>query len=229
VIWGRVIDLFRRRRLDADLDAQLAYHLDALEAEFRAQGLAPDEARAAARRAMGGLAQVRDAYRDQTTTPMIDALWQDVRYGCRAMRHNLTFTAVVVLTLALGIGANTAVFSVLNGVLLKPLSYPQPEELVALRQIAPGAPGLTDGLNLSPSMHLTYAEQNRTLQSMGVWIVTRSTVTGWGTRKKSACSASAMGSSKRSTFRPPLAAGSWPATRKDPRGRSRPRSSNIRE
>jgi predicted permease len=180
VIWGRVIDLFRRRRLDADLDAQLAYHLDALEAEFRAQGLAPDEARAAARRAMGGLAQVRDAYRDQTTTPMIDALWQDVRYGCRAMRHNLTFTAVVVLTLALGIGANTAVFSVLNGVLLKPLSYPQPEELVALRQIAPGAPGLTDGLNLSPSMHLTYAEQNRTLQSMGVWIVTRSTVTGVG-------------------------------------------------
>ena len=180
MIWGRVIDLFRRRRLDADLDAQLAYHLDALEAEFRAQGLAPDEARAAARRAMGGLAQVRDAYRDQTTTPMIDALWQDVRYGCRAMRHNLTFTAVVVLTLALGIGANTAVFSVLNGVLLKPLSYPQPEELVALRQIAPGAPGLTDGLNLSPSMHLTYAEQNRTLQSMGVWIVTRSTVTGVG-------------------------------------------------
>src|SRR4030095_12667423 len=64
VIWGRVIDLFRRRRLDADLDAQLAYHLDALETELRAKGLAPDEARAAARRAMGGVTQIQDAYRD---------------------------------------------------------------------------------------------------------------------------------------------------------------------
>jgi putative ABC transport system permease protein len=110
----------------------------------------------------------------------LDSLNRDLRYALRAMRHNLTFTVVVVLTLAFGIGANTAVFSVLNSVLLKPLSYPQPEELVALRQIAPGAPGLTDGLNLSPSMYLTYAEQNRTFQSMGVWVATRGTVTEVG-------------------------------------------------
>ena len=180
VTWGRVLDVFRRRRLDADLDSQLAYHLDGLEAEARAQGLSPDEARAAARRAMGGLTQVQDAYRDQLTIPVIDTLWQDVRYALRAMRHNLTFTVVVVLTLALGIGANTAVFSVLNSVLLKPLSYPRAEELVALRQIAPGAGGssASDGLNLSPSMYLTYAEQNRVFQSLGVWVTTISTVTG---------------------------------------------------
>ncbi|MET0212891.1 MAG: permease prefix domain 1-containing protein, partial [Vicinamibacterales bacterium] len=137
MIWGRVIDVFRRRRLDTDLDSQLAYHRDALEAEARAKGLSPDEARAAARRAMGGLTQVQDAYRDQLTIPVIDALWQDVRYAFRAMRRNLTFTVVVVLTLAVGIGANAAVFSVLNSVLLKPLSYPRAEKLVALRQIAP--------------------------------------------------------------------------------------------
>jgi predicted permease len=102
---------------------------------------------------------------------------QDVRYAIRAMRRNITFTAVVVLTLALGIGANTAVFSVLNSVLLEPLSYPRAEELVALRQIAPGAPGLADGLSLSPSMYRTYAEHNQVFQSLGVWIATRSTVT----------------------------------------------------
>src|SRR6185503_8528331 len=70
------------------------------------------------------------------------------------------------------------VFSVLNGVLLKPLSYPRPEELVALRQIAPGSTRSSDGLSLSPSMSLTYAEHNRVFQSMGVWVSTISTVTG---------------------------------------------------
>src|SRR5438552_307886 len=114
------------------------------------------------------------------TIGFFDSLSRDLLYALRAMRHNLTFTVVVVLTLALGIGANTAVFSVLNSVLLKPLSYPRPEELVALRQIAPGATGSASasGLNLSPSMYLTYAENNRTFQSLGVWVSTISTVTG---------------------------------------------------
>ena len=111
----------------------------------------------------------------------IEALWQDVRYDCRTIRRNLAFTVIVVLTLALGIGANTAVFSVLNSILLKPLSYPRAEELVALRQIATGAEGLAsspDGLRLSPSMYLTYAENNRVFESLGVWVITSSTVTG---------------------------------------------------
>src|SRR4029434_2397978 len=108
------------------------------------------------------------------------ALSRDLRYGGRAMRRNPTFTVVVVLTLAVGIGANTAVFSVLDSVLLKPLSYPRSEELAALRQIAPGAAGSTSsgGLNLSPSMYVTYAAQNRVFQSLGVWTTTVSTVTG---------------------------------------------------
>src|SRR6476469_6884852 len=98
------------------------------------------------------------------TIEFLDSLRSDLLYAGRALRHNTTFTVVVVLTLALGIGANTAVFSVLNSVLLKPLAYPRAEELVALRQIAPGVASASDGLNLSPSMYLTYAEQNRVFQ-----------------------------------------------------------------
>src|SRR5438128_5087821 len=115
-----------------------------------------------------------------STTGFFDSLRRDLLYAVRAMRHNMRFTVVVVLTLALGIGANTAVFSVLNSVLLKPLSYPRAEELVALRQIAPGAAGSSssEGLSLSPSMYLTYAGQNRVFQSLGVWTTTISNVTG---------------------------------------------------
>src|SRR5215813_8719258 len=115
------------------------------------------------------------------TMGLFESLRGDLRYAGRAMRHNVMFTMVVVLTLAVGIGANTAVFSVLNSVLLKPLPYPHAEELVTLRQIAPGVSGSgssADGLRLSPSMYVTYAEQNRTFESLGVWTTTSGTLTG---------------------------------------------------
>jgi hypothetical protein len=101
------------------------------------------------------------------TIAFLDTLARDVRYELRTLRHNPVFTAVALLTIAIGIGANTAVFSVVNSVLLKPLPYPKSEELVSLRQVAPGAAGLAsfaDGLLLSPSMYFTYAEHNRTFQ-----------------------------------------------------------------
>jgi predicted permease len=114
------------------------------------------------------------------TTRLLDSLGGDLRYAARAIRRNLTFTAVVVVTLAVGIGANAAVFSVLNSVLLEPLPYPQAEELVTLRLMAPGALGSSaaDRLSLSPSMYVTYAAGNRVFESLGVWVATISTVTG---------------------------------------------------
>jgi putative ABC transport system permease protein len=137
VIWGRVIDVFRRRRLETDLDSQLAYHLDALEAEARAQGLSPDAARAAARRAMGGLTQVQDAYRDQLTIPVIDPLWQDVRYGCRVLARSPAFSVVAVAILAIGIASATTIFSFVDAVLLKPLPYENGDRIVRILERRP--------------------------------------------------------------------------------------------
>jgi predicted permease len=111
----------------------------------------------------------------------LDTIRRDVRYGVRMLRRNPTFTAVALLTLAIGIGANSAVFSVVNSVLLKPLAYPHAEQLVAVRQTAPGAGGLagvSDGLRLSNSMYFTYSEQNRTFQALGVWAPGTANITG---------------------------------------------------
>src|SRR5206468_1013181 len=138
-MWGRFVDLFRRRRLDADLESQLAHHLSALEAEYRARGLAPGDARAAARRDMGGLSQVRDAYRDQHGVPVFETIWRNSRFAVRALRRTPGLTATIVLTLALGIGANSAVFSAIDTVLLRPLSFPDADELVRVIQTQDGA------------------------------------------------------------------------------------------
>ena len=140
-MWGRFVDLFRRRRLDADLESQLAHHLSALEAEYRARGLAPGDARAAARRDMGGLSQVRDAYRDQHGVPVFETIWRNSRFAVRALRRTPGLTATIVLTLALGIGANSAVFSAIDTVLLRPLSFPDADELVRVIQTQDGARG----------------------------------------------------------------------------------------
>jgi predicted permease len=112
-----------------------------------------------------------------------DSLRRDVCYAWRMLRRNPGFTAAVLLTLAIGIGSNTAVFSVLNAILLKPLAYPEPDRLVYIAHAAPGAAGLASvsgDLLLSASMYVTYAEHNRSFQSMGIWSSGTMTVTGIG-------------------------------------------------
>ena len=100
----------------------------------------------------------------------------DLRYAARRLRSNQGFTAVSVLTLALGIGASTAIFSVMDGVLLKPLPYPQSGQIVALRHTAPGAH--IDDLNLAASLYFTYSEENRVFQDVGMWLPDTASVTG---------------------------------------------------
>ena len=117
------------------------------------------------------------------TIGTLDTIGRDVRYGLRVLRRNPTFAAVALLTLAVGMGANTAVFTVVNSILLKPLPYPDSDRLVAVSNRAPGAPGLADasgGLRLSLSMYVTYAEENRTFEHVGVWGAGTAAVTGLG-------------------------------------------------
>lgn len=180
---GIIRRFFRRAQWDRERAAEIESYVQIEADENRARGMSQQEAYAAARRKFGNVAIVREEIYRMNSLLFVEALWSDIRYGLRALRERPMFTAVSLVTLAVGIGANTAVFSVVNGVLLKPLPYPDPEALVALRQTAPGAQGLasvSDGFLLSPSMYVTYDEHNRAFQSMGVWLNGTASVTGIG-------------------------------------------------
>lgn len=128
----RVRSLVRRRAVDAELEAELRFHLDQLTEENISSGMPPEEARWAAQRMLGGFAQYSDECRDMRRVAIVEDLFQDVRYSLRSMAKSPVFTAVVVATLALGIGANTAIFTIVRGVLLRPLNYWKPEQLMCL-------------------------------------------------------------------------------------------------
>jgi predicted permease len=178
---ARLGGTFSRGRRDTELEQELRLHLDLAAEEERRRSTTSESAHRMAAIQVGGVAQTMDALRDQRGLPGLEDLVHDLRHSVRTLRHSPTFTIVALLTLAIGIGATTAVFSVVNSVLLKPLAYPHAEELVAVWHKAPGAAGLSTisgDLRLSPSMYFTYAERNRTFQAFGLWFAASNTVTG---------------------------------------------------
>jgi predicted permease len=173
--------LFLRRRLYRELSEEIQAHLEEKVEELVAEGMSREEAMRSARREFGNVGLIEEDCREVWAWPSLEDVFFDIRWGLRSLSRNPVFTAVALLTIAIGIAANSAVFSVLHSVLLKPLHYPKAEELVALHQVAPGAEGLADfetGLLLSPSMYFTYSDHNRTFQSLGVWITGTANVTG---------------------------------------------------
>jgi len=128
--WKR---LSRRTQMEAQLEKELSFHLEQHTAQLIARGLAPGEARRQARLALGGPEQVKEKCRDARGTRWLEDLLQDTRYALRTFRRKPGFTIVALLILSLGIGATTVMFAVINSVLLRPLSYPEPDRLVTVR------------------------------------------------------------------------------------------------
>jgi putative ABC transport system permease protein len=160
----RLRGLLFKSRMENELDEELRFHLEKEIEQNIARGMNPEQARSAAFRSFGGIERVKDESRDVRGIRFVDDLWQDLRYGARILLKNPGFSLVVVLTLALGIGANAALFSVVNGVLLNPLPYPQPEQLVSLNQ---SRPNVAAGSIPYPNF-LDWQKGNQTFSAMAV-------------------------------------------------------------
>jgi predicted permease len=173
--WRR---FFRRASWDRDRAEELRSYLEIETDENLARGMSPEAARRAAHVKLGNTVRIREEiYRMNTISPL-DALGRDLRLALRGMRRRPGFTLAVVLTLALGIGANTAIFGVVDGVLIKPLSYPNAGELVSIKQVAPGLN--VSELRMSATQYFTYRDEGRVFQQIGLYGDGGRTITGVG-------------------------------------------------
>src|ERR1700734_3579416 len=144
--------MFRRTRKASDFGAEIEAHI-ALETErLQEQGLSYEDARTQARRAFGNVTRVQERFYESSRWPAWDQFWQDVRYAARMLRKSPGFCAIAILTIALGIGATTAIFSVVDATLLRPLPYPQPEQLVSVEDDLPGVGAQDVGMSV-PEWH----------------------------------------------------------------------------
>jgi putative ABC transport system permease protein len=139
---GGLRGLFRKTRVEQELDAELREFLEAAVENNMRAGLSHEDALRAARIEMGSVEAVKDRVRDAGWESVAESVWQDVRYGCRTLRRSPVFATIAIAILALGIGANTAMFSLLNAIMLRRLPVQAPEELVELTSRYPGEPRL---------------------------------------------------------------------------------------
>lgn len=170
----RIRSLFRRGAVEQELQKELQLHFDELSAEFRTRGFNAEDAASFARRAMGGIAQVAEKCRDQRRTSYWDRVVQDLKYSIRVLLANPMFTAIGISSLALGIGANTLMFSVVQSILLRPLPYRDPAQLVSINNISEGMFGDV----VLPPEFASWRHSSHTLSDLGAFNDEQFTLTG---------------------------------------------------
>ncbi len=172
----RLRALFLKSRLEEELDDEVRFHLEREIEENIARGMSPEEARMAALRSFGGVERVKEESRDERGVRFLEEIWQDLRYGGRMMLKQPGFTLVAVITLALGIGMNTAIFSVVYSVLLRPLPYHAPEKLVALYSMRPQRNSFRNAVS-APDF-ADWRAQNKVFDAMSADVFNTYTLTG---------------------------------------------------
>jgi predicted permease len=175
----------RRSRLESDMREELRFHIEAYAQDLTRSGVPHQEAMRRANLEFGGAERVKEECREARGVHLLENLFRDIRYALRALSRSPGFTIVAALTLGIGIGANSAIFSVINGVLLKPLPYPHPEELVDLHLTAPGV-NFPDA-DPAPFLYFTYREQGRSFQSVGLYRWNTQSVTGLTEPEEAQC------------------------------------------
>src|SRR5262245_55801776 len=167
ILRARLRALFRRESVLQDIEEELRFHVE-METETNIErGMPPDEARAAALKSFGNLGRNTERGYDVRGGGWLEALWQDLRFGARMLLKQPGFTLIAVVTLALGIGANTAIFSVVNAVLLRPLPYHEPDRLA---QIWERKRGSGDNV-ISPDNFLDWQKQAKSFEGLSVYDV----------------------------------------------------------
>jgi putative ABC transport system permease protein len=163
--------LLRKQSTEKQLDSELQFHLEQQVADYVAAGMAPEEARRRARLEFGGMEGVKEECRESRRVHTVDTFLQDVRYGLRMLRKSPGFTLVTVLTLALGMGANTAMFSIIDAILLRPLNFPRLEQLVVLSEPQPHS--LSTSETVAPADYVDWTRQATVFEQLAAY-------SGWG-------------------------------------------------
>jgi putative ABC transport system permease protein len=169
-------NLIRRKKADEDIADEVENFYAEAKADLEARGVTPQNAARATGTALGSSTALREELRSYGWENIVDGILQDLRYTVRRLRATPVFTLVSIGTLALGLGATSAIFSVVNGVLLKPLPYAHPEQLVAVWMTAPGVK-ITD-LNMAPSVYFTMCDEERAFQAVSIFATGSTTVNG---------------------------------------------------
>ena len=175
----RLAALFTWDARDGEMDREMAFHVDALAREYEQRGMASEDARRAAVRRFGDVRRIKERGHDVRQPLALEAIARDTRHMARGLAASPGFALTVVLTLAIGIGANTAIFSVVDQLLLRPLPYPDGDRLVAVNETFRDMPNVAEH-SVSPANWLDWQRESRTMRSLAAWRTSTYTLTGIG-------------------------------------------------